>query len=317
LYRSSKATGHQKTKEKKSQSVAIEGESEPNGEFTFSSIEFLKRLARCTQSRHKRQSAGTIIFLRATCAGSSTHLAGSGYFDAPNCQWLERSPREVGYRQGFYDYASSEIGLQSADEAFGELERTFPRIRRDLLDSNFKDWIRHLNFLLRYAQIMRARSLLFFERQYAEWKGTKARVVEEVHPETNSIKVRSMNPEVLPDTFIRNRTITEMREEIGKGAAWLSEFQWALRFCDSPADPFVISEVPFICRGHHAKLADVLQDAETLLLFPFCWRACLIGSRQYFDVETDRFGSEDMRTIRTMYRESAKLFVISPTKLQF
>jgi len=239
------------------------------------------------------------------------------YFDAPNNQWLERSPREVGYRQGFYDYASSEISLVSADEAFGELERMFPRIRRDLLESNFKNWTQHLNFLLRYAQMMRARSLLFFERQYAEWKGTKAWVVEEVHPETNSIIVRSMNPEVLPDTFIRNRTITEMSEEIGKGAAWLDEFQWALRFCDSSADPFVISEVPFICRGHHEKLADALRDPETLLFFPLCWRACLIGSRQYFDVQTDRFGPEDMRTIRTMYRESAKLFLISPTKLQF
>jgi hypothetical protein len=92
--------------------------------------------------------------------------------------------------------------------------------------------------------MMRARSLLFFERRYAEWKGTKAWVVEEVHPETNSIKVRWMNPEVLPDTFIRNRTITEMREEVRKGAAWLNEFQWALRYCDSPADPFVISDVP-------------------------------------------------------------------------
>ncbi len=239
------------------------------------------------------------------------------YLDVPKDQWLERSPREIGYRQGFYDYAGSEIGLISADEAFGELERTFPRIRRDLLDSNFKDWTRHLNFLLRYAPMMRARSLLFFERQYTEWKSTKAWIVEEVYPETNSIKVRSMNPEVLPDTFIRNRTITEMREEIGKGAAWLNEFQWALRFCDSPADPFVISEVPFVCRGHHAKLADALRDPGTLLFFPLCWRACLIGSRQHFDVATSHFGPEDMRTIRTMYRESAKLFVISPTKVQF
>lgn len=36
------------------------------------------------------------------------------------------------------------------------------------------------------------------------------------------------------------------------------------------------------------------------MFFPLCWRACLIGSRQYFDVQTDRFGPEDMRTIRTM-----------------
>lgn len=239
------------------------------------------------------------------------------YFDVPNARWLERSPREVGYRQGFYDYATVEIGAESADAAFAHLEGTFPRIRRELLDSNFQNWNRHLDFLLGYAQMMRARSLLFFERQYAEWKNTKAWVVEAVYPETNSVKVRSMEPEALPETFIRNRTITQMREEIGKGAAWLNEFQWALRFCDLPSDPFVISEVPFICRGRHAMLADALRDPETLLFFPLCWRACLIGSRQYFHVQTDRFGPEDMQTIRTMYRESARLFLISPTELQF
>jgi hypothetical protein len=239
------------------------------------------------------------------------------YLDVPNDVWGERSPREVGHRQGFYDYATNEIGLESADIAFGELERTFPRVRRDLLDSNFKDWNRHLDLLLRYVQTMRVRSLLFFERQNTEWKKARAWVVEEVHHETNSVKVRSMTPEALPDDFIRNRVVTEMCEEIRRGANWLTEFHWALRYCDSPAEPFVISEIPFICYGHHAELADALQDPEALLFFPLCWRACLIGSRQYFDVETDRFGHEDMRTVRRMYRESAKLFVLSPTKQQF
>src|SRR5271154_161559 len=37
------------------------------------------------------------------------------HFDIPNSVWSEKSPREVGYRLGFYDFATSETGLESAD----------------------------------------------------------------------------------------------------------------------------------------------------------------------------------------------------------
>jgi hypothetical protein len=239
------------------------------------------------------------------------------HLDVPNSIWSERSPREVGYRQGFYDYTTSEIGLETADTAFGELERTFPIVRRQLIESNFEHWKDHRDFLLRYVQMMRARSLLFFERQHAEGRNLRAWVIEEISPDRRSVKVRSMTPEPLPDAFLRNRAITEMRAEIQKGAAWLNDFNWALRYCDSPATPFVISEIPFMADGHHSQLANALQEPETLLFFPLCWKACLIGSRQFFQTETDKFGDEDMRTVRRMYRESAKLFLLSPRQLDF
>jgi hypothetical protein len=239
------------------------------------------------------------------------------HLDIPNSVWSERSPGEVGYRHGFYDYATAEIGLESADSAFAELEGRFPRIRRSLKEKNFENWKDHLDFLLRYAQMMRARSLLFFEHKQAEWKKAKAWIVDEVLPDGKSIKVKSMTPESLPDSFIRNRTIVEMRDEIKKGAAWLKDFNWCLRYCDSPSAPFVISEIPFVCRGRTSELAEALQDPETLLFFPLCWQACLIGNRQFFEKETDRLGSADMREVQKMYRESASLFILSPTKLHF
>ncbi len=239
------------------------------------------------------------------------------YLDVSNNVWSERSPAEVGYRYGFYDYAKAEVGLENADEGFAELEGRYPRIRRSLVESNFKNWKEHLDFLLRYAQMMRARSLLFFECQQAEWGKAKGWIAEEVFPDGKSIKVKSMTPEPLPSTFIRNRTIVKMLGEIKKGAAWLKDFNWCLRYCDSPSTPFVISEIPFVCRGRSSDLAEALQDPETLLFFPLCWQACLIGSQQFFDKDTDRFGDEDMRTTQRMYRESAKLFVLSPTMLNF
>jgi len=237
------------------------------------------------------------------------------HFDIPNGVWSERSPREVGYRQGFYDYATSESGLETADVAFGELERGFPAVRRELIEKNFKDWKQHRDFLLRYAQMMRARSLLFFEHQYEEGKNLRAWVVQEVSPDGKSIKVRSPTPEPLPDSFIRNRAITEMRAEIQKGAAWLNEFDWCLRYCDSPSAPFVISEIPFVCQGRSANLIEALRDPETLLFFPLCWQACLIGSRKPFEIETNRFGADDMRTFRKVYRQGAELFLLSSQRL--
>lgn len=108
-----------------------------------------------------------------------------------------------------------------------------------------------------------------------------------------------------------------MCEEIEKGPAWLNDFNWCLRRCDSPELPFIISEQPLMAYGPHSQLLEALRDPETLLFFPVCWQACLIGSRRSFDVETDRFGNEDMRRFQRMYRESAELFLLSPTKIDF
>lgn len=237
------------------------------------------------------------------------------HLDIPQNVWSERSTREVAYRTGFYDYASVDAGLEAADRTFSKLERTYPQVRQQLISKNFENWPDHRDFLLRYIQMMRARSLLFFDHKHAEGKNLRAFIVEEVGPDRRSVRVRSMIPQPLPDDFIRNRAITEMRAEIQKGAAWLNDFKWALRYCDSPADPFVITEVPVIASGPSAKVEEAMQHQETLLFFPLCWQASLIGSRQFFHVETDRFFQEDMRRVRQIYRETAKLFILSPSKL--
>jgi hypothetical protein len=239
------------------------------------------------------------------------------YFDKMTGVWSNRSPREVGYRYGFYDYTVAEIGAETADMAFAELERTFPKVRKELMRKKFKNWKDHLDFLLRYAQMMRARSLLFFENQQRDGRNLRAWTVEEVSADRMSVRVRSMTPEPLPESFIKNWTITSMRGEIAKGAAWLTDFNWALRTCDSPSLPFVVSELPFLATGPRADVMEALRDSETLLFFPLCWQACLIGSRQYFHVENDRLGTQDMRKFANMYRDSANLFLISSRRLNF
>jgi hypothetical protein len=81
----------------------------------------------------------------------------------------------------------------------------------------------HRDFLLHYMQMIRARSILFFEQKYAEGKNLRAFVVDKVNPDGRSATVRSLTASELPDDFIKNWTITEMRTEIQKGAVWLQE----------------------------------------------------------------------------------------------
>jgi hypothetical protein len=123
-----------------------------------------------------------------------------------------------------------------------------------------------------------------------------------------------MTPQPVPPAFIKNRAITQMREEIKKGAAWLKDFHWALRYCESVTDPFVISELPFALEGSTAELEEAIHHPDTLILFPLCWQACLFGSLRSFDIETDKFSVEDMRTSRRKYRAWATEFILSPVQ---
>jgi hypothetical protein len=238
-------------------------------------------------------------------------------FDIPRNTWSPRSPKEVGQRQGFYDYAGVGVALEteSADSVFLKLENDYPLLRNEMISDGFTRWSEHRDFLLSFMQMMRARSLLFREQKQREGHNLLAWEIEEVSPDRKSVKLKSMTSSPVSPVFIRNRAITAMREEIQKGVAWLKDFDWALRYSDSIAEPFIVLEMPFVAIGPCADVEEAIQHPETLLIFPLCWQACLIGSHRSFFVKTDRFCSEDMERIRQAYRKSAKLFLLSPIKL--
>jgi hypothetical protein len=151
-------------------------------------------------------------------------------------KWYMKAPKQVAHGEGFYDYAGDSPELQdleTADEAFLELENAFPIIRDRLIAGNFRDWKHHRKFLFRFMQILRARSPLFFEQKQAEGKALRTWTVKEVHPDGKTITVDSIEPKPPSDAFIKNRTILHMREEIKKGVDWLSNFEWALRYTNS------------------------------------------------------------------------------------
>ena len=164
-------------------------------------------------------------------------------------------------------------------------------------------------------RMLRARSPLFFEQKQEEGKALQTWTVKEVHPD-GKVTLDSMEPKPPSDVFIKNRTIHHMREEIKKGADWLWNFNWALRYTDSVDKPFVITEAPLIAVGDRpGTVEQMLEDPETLLFFPICWQACLFGSRRPFDKKTDKFGEQEMQTFHKNYRSFADKFVLSPTKL--
>ena len=227
------------------------------------------------------------------------------YFDVRNHIWSAKSVKQVGHRPGFYDYATNEAGFEPADVTFRELEQKYPLIR-EKIENNFDCWTVHLDFLLRFAQMLRARSLLFFDQQREKWKNTATWRIKEVSEDRKSLKLESMTPSPPPESFIRNRTILEMQDEIKKGAGWANDYHWALQYTDTPDEPFIISESPFVSTTDHPP---------RLLLLPISWRACLYGTPEDYGSEARRVDTENLRQIRSMYRSGAKLYIVSPKKL--
>jgi len=236
------------------------------------------------------------------------------HYEVQRKRWGLVSAAEIGFISGFYDYSSGVTDVKTADETFSEFEQFYPMIRKEMIDANFRNWQEHRDFLTRYMQMMRSRSLLFREQQLAEGRSQPAFEVIDVAPDQRSVKVRE---KALPETFLKNRALTNMRAEIEKGTDWLKDFDWALRYTDSPENPCVTSEMPFILAGpdNHPNIMDALNDPKTLLYFPLCWQACLVGSKLSFDVKTDRFTPTFLYNTRTMYLTNAELYIVSPVRI--
>lgn len=195
----------------------------------------------------------------------------------------------VGQERGFYDYASQSPELIPADQMFKEQESTFPPLREKLIQTSFRNWKEHLQELLAFANMIRARSRTFLEERVQVHSGRYFWRIKSVVSPTQ-FTLESMTPEPVKLEWVRNRSLMEMGEEIETGpVSLLRDFCWCLRIATSASDPLVISEHAFVAVGPMPLKKDVQLHEDTFLYFPLCWRACLIGSRFPFRVETDYF----------------------------
>jgi hypothetical protein len=250
-------------------------------------------------------------------------------FDRQRQRWFDTGTAGVAAIKGFYDYPQGSEPDQTADRAFAGLEAKFPGVRRELVASGFSGWVKQIDFLLAFAQMLRTRSELFREQHLAHSRGLTILKVEEVlqkepsktKPGTfdTTLKVGpyAAENETERETLLRNKTITDMRTEIAKGPAWLSDLHWCLRFTGNPTDPVITADNSIVVDGRVSTLEEALRDPETLVFFPISWQACLVGSTAKFDKETDAFHPRDLKRLRAIYLESARRFVFSPARLVF
>jgi hypothetical protein len=235
------------------------------------------------------------------------------HLDLKEGLWTEVSPAEIAFEIGFYDYLGKDEKAQKADNSFAELERNYPLVRKQLIDAQFKNLSDHLEFLLHFMQMLRCRSHLYFEQKIAASKSQDYLEVLEVDRVNSSVKAR---PAVPDHAFHKNRALADMQAEIKKGADWLMTLHWAVRYTDSPNNPYVTSDEPFVVTGDGPDLNGFLQRQDTLLLFPICWQATLYGSPLPFLKGLDSSLPRDLWKFRTDYRMNSKRFIVSPSAIQ-
>lgn len=241
-------------------------------------------------------------------------------YDIQNQRWFESGTARVAAIRGFYDYSHSGDPDKTADEAFREFEEKFPNIIRELVGKGFSNWQEHLNFLLGYAQMLRVRTELFREQELAQARqATMLRVTEVFQdPKTGQMAIRYApltETDAELETLRRNMSITKMRSEIDKGPAFFSTMHWCLRVTEDRSDPVITGDNPIIVEGQAPTLGAALDDPRTLVFFPVCWQACLVGSRGSFKVDTDSFYACYLRRLRSRYLRTDGRFAYSPTRV--
>ena len=236
-------------------------------------------------------------------------------FDLKANAWSEKSTTEIGWERGFYDYANAEIAAEHPDVTFAKFEREFPTVRQHMERRHYKGWVKqHSAFLLGYMQMMRARSPLFIQQQTAHNRDLRGATVTAV--DGNRITVDSLELRPLPEPFIRNRTISNIREEIAKGPDWMCNFNWCLRYTNSVSEPFVAGPQPLVLVTTVLTTAAALTHPDTMIWFPLSWRACMIGSLRRFDEGTDKAHPDLIRHVRELFSQLESGYIVSPSRVE-
>jgi hypothetical protein len=240
-------------------------------------------------------------------------------FSIARQRWFESVPRKVAAIKGFYDYPPGSDPDQTADQAFREFEDRFPNVRRELVAKGFSGWQTHLDFLLRYAQMLRVRSERFRKQSVAKAHQQPMLRVTEVLSDPVSGQT-GLKYEELTETpeerekLVRNMAITIMRGEISKGAAIFSKLHWRLRVTTA-ATPVITGDDAIVVEGKAPTLEAALTDANTSVFFPVCRHACLIGSPAQGKLETGDFQEADLKRLQSRYLYGECRFAYSPKRL--
>jgi len=79
---------------------------------------------------------------------------------------------------------------------------------------------------------------------------------------------------------------------------------------------------PIIVEGRYPNsndapvLEDALKDHSTIIWFPLCWQACLVGAVDRFDEGTAEAPASLISDVRGMFRRPSQGYVIAPRKIE-
>ena len=232
-------------------------------------------------------------------------------FDVQRRTWRKRHPSQIGWEPGFYDFVSRQGDRVHADEAFTPLENNYPPLVQKLSAKGFTGWREHLEFLLSYVQMIRCRSPLFREQFLAEWRQKRGARFIEVLPE-NAVKVDSLKLRHFSPGALKEGAINKMMSEMKNGTTMLESFHWQLHLAGSIDDSFVTNDNPLI---GWAPDGETFDHHNTVMIFPLCWQACLMGRRNPLTLSLGGIGVREREAVRQTYFTAARRFVVSARQL--
>jgi len=238
-------------------------------------------------------------------------------FDVRSHKWEERSPKEIAYGKGFYDYAEgTDYSVAThPDSVFGRLEREFPLIRDEMAANAFAKWEEHKGFLKEFMQMMRTRSPLAMRQQEEAARKLRCATVTHVSADRKTITLDSLEGRPLPEQAVRNTAIRKMLEEVQAGSSWMNQLDWCLRYTDDENDPIATTDQALFVIGTvnvPQITMELLRHPDTLLVFPLSWQACLFGSTRKFDNSFDRIDPKLLERVRRDQKRFADRLVIAP-----
>ena len=212
-------------------------------------------------------------------------------------EWSEKSPSQIGWARGFYDYEPGSNPDATAEDAFRRLENDVPGIRDCIRAKGYQGWTVYRDVLVEFAVMMAARSPLF-----------RTQAVSQAHP--------SLTDWPTSNALAKNFSITLMRAEMRRRPKEWQGYDWVLGYTRDPEFPFIASDRVVGMRGNELTAAEALRRNDFWLWCPLSWDMCLIASSQPLDAEpTAALGPVHVAELQTQTRQQARAFVASPVPI--
>ena len=211
--------------------------------------------------------------------------------------WFEKSPSQIGWERGYYDYSPGSNPDVTAEDAFRRLENDFPGIRDYIRANGYQGWTAYRDVLVEFAAMMATRSPLF-----------RTQAVSQVRPFLTDCQTGN--------ALAKNFSITLMRPEMRRRLEEWQAYDWGLGYTRDPQCPFIASDQVVGMRGDALTAAEALRRNDFWLWCPLSWDMCLIASSRPLNTKsTTALRPAHVAELQTLTKQQARTFVASPVPI--